>query len=146
MKRRKPLILFLRVLLAIPVAVAAAVVAVYPILLAYSPLLQVKWFSDSARQFNKRAGSLRSQVRWNPCGHALLQPRRFTPRRAAQWPNPCDAPWNGKQYTLERPEMIPAAEAIKAYPLLVKPFIWGPYTKTFVWLHRADVTESVEEK
>jgi hypothetical protein len=27
---------------------------------------------------------------------------------------------------------------MKAYPLLVKPFIMAPGTKKFVWLHRAD--------
>jgi hypothetical protein len=28
-------------------------------------------------------------------------------------------------------------EAMKAYPLLVKPFIIGPGTNKFVWLHHA---------
>ena len=45
-----------------------------------------------------------------------------------------------------RPELIPAAEAMKAYPLLVKPFIVGPGTKTFLWLHPADGIQSAEGK
>lgn len=56
----------------------------------------------------------------------------------------CTLTWNGKEYTLERPELIPAAQAMKAYPPLVKPFIAGPGTRTFLRLHRAGVTESVE--
>lgn len=58
----------------------------------------------------------------------------------------CTLTWNGKEYALERPELIPAAEAMKAYPPLVKPFIVGPGTKTFLWLHPAGRTPSVEGK
>lgn len=58
----------------------------------------------------------------------------------------CTLTWNGKEYALERPELIPAAQAMKAYPLLVKPFVVGPGTKTFLWLHPADRTQSEEEK
>lgn len=54
----------------------------------------------------------------------------------------CTLTWNGKQYALERPELIPAADAMRAYPLLVKPFIVVPGTKTFLWLHPAGRTES----
>ena len=35
--------------------------------------------------------------------------------------------------------MISAAKAMKAYPLLVKPFLIAGGTKTFVWLHRAGI-------
>ena len=35
----------------------------------------------------------------------------------------CTLTWNGKEYALENPELIPAVEAMKAYPLLVKPFL-----------------------
>jgi hypothetical protein len=45
---------------------------------------------------------------------------------------------NGEDYELDRPEVISLAEAMKAYPLLVKPFIVAPGTKTFGWLHRGD--------
>lgn len=58
----------------------------------------------------------------------------------------CTLTWDAKEYALERPELIPAAQAMKAYPPLVKPFIAGPGTKTFRWLHPAGVTESVEGK
>jgi hypothetical protein len=58
----------------------------------------------------------------------------------------CTLAWNGKDYALESPELIPAAEAMEAYPPLVKPFIVGPGTKTFPWLHPADRTHSEEEK
>lgn len=53
----------------------------------------------------------------------------------------CTLTWNGRDYSLERPEVIPTAEAMKAYPLLVKPFIVAGGTKTFVWLHRAGSPE-----
>lgn len=58
----------------------------------------------------------------------------------------CTLTWNGKEHALERPELISAAEAMRAYPLLVKPFIVGPGTKTFVWLHPADGIRSAEGK
>jgi deazaflavin-dependent oxidoreductase (nitroreductase family) len=58
----------------------------------------------------------------------------------------CTLTWNGQEYALERPELIPAAEAMRVYPLLVKPFIVGPGTKTFVWLHPADDGQSVDGK
>jgi hypothetical protein len=54
----------------------------------------------------------------------------------------CTLTWNGKDYALERPELIPRAEAIKAYPLLVKPFIIGPGTNKFIWLHRSASQEA----
>ena len=43
-----------------------------------------------------------------------------------------------KDYALERPEIIPRAQAMKAYPLMVKPFIYAPGTTKFLWLHRAN--------
>jgi hypothetical protein len=49
----------------------------------------------------------------------------------------CTLTWNGNDYALERPELIPAREAMKAYPLLVKPFVIVPGTKQFLWLHPA---------
>ena len=52
----------------------------------------------------------------------------------------CTLTWNGKEYALENPELIPTAEAMKAYPLLVKPFLaaQAPETKKFIWLHRSN--------
>jgi deazaflavin-dependent oxidoreductase (nitroreductase family) len=50
----------------------------------------------------------------------------------------CTLTWNGKDYALERPEVISEAEAMTAYPLLVKPFLAGAAGQNkFVWLHRA---------
>jgi deazaflavin-dependent oxidoreductase (nitroreductase family) len=53
----------------------------------------------------------------------------------------CTLTSNRKQYALVRPELLPVTEAMKAYPLLVKPFIWGPGTTQFIWLHRASTHE-----
>jgi hypothetical protein len=54
----------------------------------------------------------------------------------------CTLTWNGKEYALERPEVIPRAEAMKAYPLLVKPFLAGAAGQNdFLWLHRAGTQE-----
>ncbi|MGB8387641.1 hypothetical protein [Mycobacterium sp.] len=55
----------------------------------------------------------------------------------------CTLTSNGKEYTLERPELIPRTAALKAYPLLVKPFLAGAAGQNkFVWLHRAGAQES----
>jgi deazaflavin-dependent oxidoreductase (nitroreductase family) len=49
----------------------------------------------------------------------------------------CTLDWNGKVYALERPEVIPRAQAMGAYPLLVRPFLAGAAGQNkFVWLHR----------
>lgn len=54
----------------------------------------------------------------------------------------CTLAWNGREYALERPEVIPRAEAMKAYPLLVRPFLAGGAGQNkFVWLHRAGLQE-----
>jgi hypothetical protein len=53
----------------------------------------------------------------------------------------CTLTWNGKDYALERPELIPRAEAIKAYPLLVRPFVIGAGMNKFIWLHRSALQE-----
>ena len=50
----------------------------------------------------------------------------------------CSLTWNGTEYALERPEVIPRAEAMKAYPWWVKPFLRGAAGQNdFLWLHRA---------
>jgi len=54
----------------------------------------------------------------------------------------CTLDWNGKEYALERPEVIPRTQAMTAYPLLVKPFLAGAAGQNdFVWLHRAGMQE-----
>ena len=54
----------------------------------------------------------------------------------------CTLTWNGQEYALERPELLPRAEAMKAYPLLVKLFLAGAAGQNkFVWLHRAGTQE-----
>jgi predicted HAD superfamily phosphohydrolase len=55
----------------------------------------------------------------------------------------CTLTWNGQDYALERPEVIPADEAMKAYPPLVKPFLAVTAGQNkFVWLHRARSQET----
>ena len=55
----------------------------------------------------------------------------------------CVLTWNGKTYELENPEVIAPAEAMKAYPLLVKPFLaaQAPATQRFIWLHHSNSQE-----
>jgi deazaflavin-dependent oxidoreductase (nitroreductase family) len=151
----------------------------YLLLLAYSPLLRVKWFSDRTRRLTKTANRPMRRIAGTRLGmlyfnlgalhHIGRRSGRtyVTPLSAyrlgdgfvlgvaypeVDWcrnvlaAGKCTLTWNGKEYALERPELIPAAEAMKAYPLLVKPFIVGPGTKTFLWLHPADMTQSEEEK
>ncbi len=49
----------------------------------------------------------------------------------------CALTWRGHEYALEKPEQISLSDALHAYPLLVRPFIFAPGTKEFLWLHRA---------
>lgn len=179
MERRNRVVCLLRVMLAVPIVVAATVVGLYLLLLAYSPLLRVKWFSDRTRRLTKTANRPMRRIAGTRLGmlyfnlgalhHIGRRSGRtyVTPLSAyrlgdgfvlgvaypeVDWcrnvlaAGKCTLTWNGKEYALERPELIPAAEAMKAYPLLVKPFIVGPGTKTFLWLHPADMTQSEEEK
>ncbi len=170
MERRNQMTRWLRAVLAVPVLVTAAVVGLYLLLLAYSPLLRVKWFSDRTRRFTKTANRPMQRIAGTRVGmlyfnlgalhHIGRRSGRsyVTPLSAyrlgdgfvfgvaypeVDWcrnvlaAGKCMLTWNGKEYALERPELITAAEAMKAYPLLVKPFIVGPGTKTFLWLHPA---------
>jgi deazaflavin-dependent oxidoreductase (nitroreductase family) len=170
MKRRNRVICLLRVV-AIPVATG---VGLYLLLLAYSPLLRLKWFSDRTRRFTKTANRPMRTVAGTRVGmlYFNLAALHHVGRRSGRsyetplsayrlgdgfvlgvaypkvdWcqnvlaAGKCRLTWNGKEYSLERPELIPAAEAMKAYPLLVKPFIVGPGTKTFLWLHPAESTQ-----
>ena len=52
----------------------------------------------------------------------------------------CTLFWKGRKYALEKPERIPLSEALHAYPLLVRPFIFAPGTKEFLWLHQAKLS------
>lgn len=55
----------------------------------------------------------------------------------------CTLKWNGGEYALERPELLSRAEAMKAYPGLVKPFLAGAAGQNkFVWLHLAAATQA----
>ncbi len=50
----------------------------------------------------------------------------------------CTLTWNGDEYALDRPEVISRKDAMKAYPLLVRPFLAGAAGQNdFLWLHRA---------
>jgi deazaflavin-dependent oxidoreductase (nitroreductase family) len=48
----------------------------------------------------------------------------------------CTLKYMGREYALERPETISISQAMSAYPLLVRPFIWVNSTNQAVWLHR----------
>ena len=51
----------------------------------------------------------------------------------------CTLTWNGREHALDRPRLISRAEAMKAYPLLAKPFLaTGAGQHGFLWLHRVD--------
>jgi deazaflavin-dependent oxidoreductase (nitroreductase family) len=161
----------MRLVLAAPIIVAGAVAAAYLLLLAYSPLLRLKWFSDRTRQFSKRANRNLRKVAGTRLGMLYfdLSALHHVGRRSGRayvtplsayplgdgfvlgvaypevdWcrnvlaAGKCTLTRNGEQYTLEHPEVITRAEAMKAYPPLVKPFIVGPGTTKFVWLHRAN--------
>jgi deazaflavin-dependent oxidoreductase (nitroreductase family) len=175
----RPIVCLLRVLTAVGVAVAATVAALYLLLLAYSPLLRLKWFSDRTRRFTKTANRPMRKIAGTRAGmlYFNLGALHHVGRRSGQsyvtplsayrlgdgfvlgvaypevdWcrnvlaAGECTLTWNGKEYALERPELISAGEAMKAYPLLVKPFIVVPGTKTFLWLHPAESIRSVEAK
>ena len=43
----------------------------------------------------------------------------------------------GRDYPLERPELIPPAQALAAYPALLRRIMRLQQTQAFVWAHRA---------
>jgi deazaflavin-dependent oxidoreductase (nitroreductase family) len=43
----------------------------------------------------------------------------------------------GRDYPLERPEIIPPAQALAAYPALLRRIVRSQRTQDFVWAHRA---------
>ncbi|WP_077101608.1 hypothetical protein [Mycobacterium terramassiliense] len=137
----------------------------YLLLLAVSPLLRVKWFSDRIRRCTKTANRPMRRIAGTRVGmlYFNLAALHHVGRRSGQsyvtplsayrlgdgfvlgvaypevdWcrnvlaAGKCALTWNGKEYALERPELIPAGQAMKAYPPLVKPFIAGPGTKAFL--------------
>jgi deazaflavin-dependent oxidoreductase (nitroreductase family) len=54
----------------------------------------------------------------------------------------CALAWRGQEYPLERPELIPRSDALKAYPVPVKAIIVAAGTKQFLWLHKqAEIPE-----
>ena len=179
MESRNPVVCLLRVMLAVPIVVAATVVGLYLLLLVYSPLLRVKSFSDRTRRFTKTANRPMRKIAGTRLGmlYFNLAALHHIGRRSGRtyvtplsayrlgdgfvlgvaypevdWcrnvlaAGKCTLTWNGKEYALERPELIPAAEAMTAYPPLVEPSIVGPGTKAFLWLHPADRTQLVEGK
>jgi hypothetical protein len=172
MHNHSPPIRVMRLLVAAPIMVAGAVAAVYLLLLAYSPLLRVKWFSDRTRALSKRGNRYLGKVAGTRLGmlyfdlsavhhvgrrsgRAYVTPMSAYPLGdgfvlAVAYPEvdwcrnilgagKCRLTRNGEDYALERPEVITRSEAMKAYPLLVKPFILGLGTSKFVWLHRANL-------
>ncbi|WP_231987311.1 TIGR03086 family metal-binding protein [Mycobacterium sp. 852014-50255_SCH5639931] len=59
----------------------------------------------------------------------------------------CSLTWNGSEYALERPELIPRAEAMRAYPRLVRPFLAGAAGQNkFVFLHRAEGPDALRSQ
>jgi hypothetical protein len=45
--------------------------------------------------------------------------------------------WNGQTYTLARPELIPAARAVRAFPRMQGLIFSAGGIEWFVWLHQA---------
>ena len=170
-QRRGPLARFVGALLAIPVALAGAVVALYLPLLGYSALMRVRWVSDTTRQASKLAnrwarvvtGTRLGSVYFNlsalhhigrRSGREYVTPLSAYPLGdgfvlAVAYPHvdwaenvlaagKCTLTWKGREYALEKPERIAISDALKAYPALVKPFIFAPGTKEFLWLHSSN--------
>lgn len=162
---------FVGPLLAIPVALAGAVAALYVVLLGFSVLMRIRAVSDKTRQASKRANRLMRKAAGTRVGSlyfdlaALHHVGRRSGREyvtplsayplgdgfvlAVAYPHvdwsenvlaagKCSLTWKGREYALEKPEHIPLSAALHAYPLLVRPFIFAPGTKEFLWLHRSD--------
>jgi hypothetical protein len=171
MHKNNPLSCVVRALLLAPVAVFCVVAAFYLLLLAYSPLMRVKWFSDRTRRFSTRANLITCKfagTRWGMVyfnlsalhhvgrrsGRAYVTPLSAYPLGdgfvlgvaypEVDWcanvlaAGTCSLTHNGKDYALEHPEIITREQAMPAYPLLIKPFIYAPGTTKFLWLHRAN--------
>lgn len=55
----------------------------------------------------------------------------------------CMLIWNKQQYALEKPEIIPAAEALRAYPLSQQIFFKAGGIKQYLWLHKSEIPVKV---
>jgi hypothetical protein len=134
-----------KALLAIPVAVAV----LYLALLSFSVLMRVRWVSDKTRQASKRANRWARQVAGTRPGSLYFNlaalhhvgrrsGREYVTPLSAYPLGKCTLTWKGHEYALERPERIPLSDALKAYPPLVRPFIFAPGMNEFLWLHRSE--------
>jgi len=169
---------FVGALPALPIALVAAVVVLYLVMLGYSVFMRIRWVSDKTRQASKAANRWMRTVAGTRLGSlyfnlaALHHVGRRSGREymtplsayplgdgfvlAVAYPHvdwsenvlaagKCALSWKGREYALERPERIPLSDALSAYPLLVRPFIFAPGTKEFLWLHRAN-SDSQEQQ
>ena len=50
----------------------------------------------------------------------------------------CIIHWQGKEYALERPELIEGAKAVNAWAPLLRPMLWAGGIQQYVWLHKHD--------
>jgi deazaflavin-dependent oxidoreductase (nitroreductase family) len=48
----------------------------------------------------------------------------------------CTLKWEGHEYALEKPEIIPISQAWEAYPLWARIMLVGTGTKQVLWVHR----------
>jgi deazaflavin-dependent oxidoreductase (nitroreductase family) len=76
-----------------------------------------------------------------PFGDGFVLALAYPPEKTDWYQNvlaagSCTLKYRGQEYALERPESISISQAISAYPLLVRPFIWVNSTNQAVWLHR----------
>lgn len=76
-----------------------------------------------------------------PFGDGFVLALAYPPEKTDWYQNvlaagTCTLKYRGHEYALERPEPISIAQAISAYPLLVRPFNWVNSTNQAVWLHR----------
>jgi deazaflavin-dependent oxidoreductase (nitroreductase family) len=76
-----------------------------------------------------------------PFGDGFVLALAYPPEKTDWYQNvlaagTCSLKYKGHEYQLERPEPISISQALGAYPLLVRPFIWVNSTNQAVWLHR----------
>jgi hypothetical protein len=55
----------------------------------------------------------------------------------------CMLTWNEQEYALERPEIIPTADALSAYPLSQKIIFRVGGVKQCLWLHKSEIPAEV---
>lgn len=76
-----------------------------------------------------------------PFGDGFVLALAYPPEKTDWYQNvlaagKCTLKYRGREYALERPEPIALSQAISAYPLLVRLFIWVNSTNQALWLHR----------